>query len=180
MFASYSSILSNRHSIDRRTVLTSPWYQRNWGHLFKFANDLNKKSDFANTQRGHMIATSVGGSATGRGGNFLIVDDLINPDQANSDVERENGIRWFDESFCTRLDDQRTGRIIVIEQRTHMADLTGHWLMQGGWNHISLPAEFQQKTTITFPRFHRILVREEGDLLWPTRLGRAVLETAKL
>jgi predicted phage terminase large subunit-like protein len=180
MFASYSSILSNRHSIDRRTVLTSPWYQRNWGHLFKFAYDLNKKGDFANTKRGHMIATSVGGSATGRGGNFLLVDDLINPDQANSDVERENGIRWFDESFCPRLDDQRTGRIIAIEQRTHMAVLTGHLLAQGGWTHISLPAEAQHKTIIVFPRSRKTLVREEGDLLWPARLGRAELENAKL
>src|SRR5262249_24426064 len=111
---------------------------------------------------------------------FLLADDLINPDQANSDVERENGIRWFDESFCTRLDHQRTGRIIAIEQRTHTADLTGHLLAQGGWTHISLPAEAQRKTIITFPLSGKSLVRDEGELLWPARLGRAELDKAKL
>jgi hypothetical protein len=92
---------------------------------------LNQKNGFANTQRGEMIATSVGASATGRGGNFLLADDLIHPQQANSDLEREHAIRWLDETYSTRLDDKRTGRMIVIEQRTHLADLTGHLLEQG-------------------------------------------------
>ena len=180
MFTSYSAALSSKHSIDRRAVLQSAWYQRNWGHLFKLADDLNQKGEFANTRRGHMIATSVGASATGRGGNFLLADDLINPQQADSELERETAIRWFDETFSTRLDDKRTGRMIVIEQRTHMADLTGHLLEQEAWEHVSLPAIADRKTTIVFPRSRRTVVREESDLLWPKREGHAELEAAKL
>lgn len=180
MFASYSSTLSNKHSLDRRAVIRSRWYQRNWGHLVRLADDLNQKNEFANTQRGHMIATSVGASATGRGGNFLLADDLINPQQANSELEREGAIRWFDETFSTRLDDKRRGRIIVIEQRTHLADLTGHLREQGGWTHISLPVIAERKTTIIFPRSRKSIVREEGDVLWPAREGRAELEAAKV
>ncbi len=89
MFASYSAALSTKHSVDRRALIQSPWYQSHWSGVVKLAGDSNSKTEFANTQRGHMIATSVGASATGRGGNFLLVDDLINPQQANSDVERE-------------------------------------------------------------------------------------------
>ena len=89
MFASYSAALSTKHSVDRRALIVSPWYQARWGGMVRLADDLNQKTEFANTQRGHMIATSVGASATGRGGNFLLADDLINPQQANSDVERE-------------------------------------------------------------------------------------------
>jgi predicted phage terminase large subunit-like protein len=180
MFASYSSTLSTKHSIDRRAVLRSRWYQRNWGDIVKFADDLNQKNGFANTQRGEMIATSVGASATGRGGNFLLADDLINPQQANSDLEREHGIRWFDETYSTRLDDKRQGRMIVIEQRTHLADLTGHLLEQGGWTHVSLQAIAERKTTIIFPRSHKTLVREENDELWPAREGHAELGAAKV
>lgn len=179
MFASYSSTLSTKHSVDRRAVLRSRWYQRNWGDKFKFADDLNQKNEFANTSRGHMIATSVGASATGRGGNFLLADDLINPQQANSDLEREGGIRWFDETYSTRLDDKRLGRMIVIEQRTHLADLTGHLLEQEGWTHVSLPAIAERKTTIVFPRSRKTHVRKENDVLSPAREGRAELEAAR-
>jgi predicted phage terminase large subunit-like protein len=180
MFASYSSTLSGKHSIDRRALIKSSWYQRRWGATVKLADDLNLKAEFANTQRGHMIATSVGASATGRGGDFLMADDLINPDQANSDLEREANIRWFDETYSTRLDDKRFGRMLVIEQRTHQADLTGHLLAQGGWVHVSLPAIAERKTVVVFPRSGKQIVREQDELLWPAREGRVELDAAKV
>jgi predicted phage terminase large subunit-like protein len=180
MFASYSAVLSTKHSMDRRTLIKSRWYQSRWGATVRLADDLNQKTEFANTQRGHMIATSVGASATGRGGNFLLADDLINPEQASSDLERKVAIRWFDETYSTRLDDKRSGRMLVIEQRTHQADLTGHLLAEGGWTLLSLPAIAELKTTIVFPRSGRELIREEGDLLWPAREGRAELDAAKI
>ena len=72
------------------------------------------------------------------------------------------------------------GRMIVIEQRTHLADLTGHLVEQGDWTHVSLPAIAEHKTTIIFPRSRRTLVREESDVLWPEREGRAELEAARV
>jgi len=180
LFASYSAALATKHSVDRRTLIRSQWYQSRWGMTVKLADDSNQKTEFSNTARGHQIATSVGASATGRGGNFLLVDDLINPEQANSDTERNGAIRWFDETFSTRLDDKRGGRIVVIEQRTNAADLTGHLLDQGGFTHVSLPAAAEGRTVVIFPRSHREVVREEGDPLWPAREGRPELEAAKL
>lgn len=174
-----SATLSTNHSVDRRALIKSPWYQGRWKGIVKLATDLNLKTEFSNTARGHQIATSVGGSATGRGGNFLLADDLINPQQTNSDVERENAIRWFDETFSTRLDDKRLGRIVVIEQRTHTQDLSGHLLAQHGWHHVALPAIAERRTAIAFPRSGREMVREEGDILWPQREGKAELEAAK-
>ena len=140
-----------------------------------------QKTEFGNTQRGHMIATSVGASATGRGGNFLLADDLINP-AAGQFRRRARRARSGGsmKPFRTRLDDKRAGRHIVIEQRTHAADLTGHLLAQGGWTHVSLPAIAERRTVIIFPRSRREIVREEGDLLWPAREGRAELEAAKV
>jgi len=179
MFASYSATLATKHSVDRRALIQSPWYQRRWGGIVKLADDSNLKTEFSNTARGHMIATSVGASATGRGGNFLICDDLINPDQANSDALRTSSIRWFDETFSTRLDDKKSGRIIVIEQRTHVQDLTGHLLVEPGWHHSALPAIAEKRTVIILPRSRREVVREEGDILWPRREGAAELEAAK-
>jgi predicted phage terminase large subunit-like protein len=180
MFASYSAALSTQHSVSRRTLIQSPWYSGFWGNIVKLADDSNLKTEFANTQRGHMIATSVGGSATGRGGRMLIVDDLMNPSQANSDLERKAALRWFDEVFSTRLDDKRHGAMIVIEQRTHEADLTGHLLKQGDWKHVSLAAIATRKTILVFPRSRKEVVREEGAILWPAREGRAELDAVKI
>jgi phage terminase large subunit-like protein len=87
--------------------------------------------------------------------------------------------KWFDETFSTRLDDKRGGRMLVIEQRTHQSDLTGHLLEQGGWTHLTVPAIAPTRTTFLFPRSNKQVVREEGDLLWPAREGRAELDRIK-
>jgi hypothetical protein len=143
------------------------------------ALDQNLKSEFANTASGRMIATSVDGSVTGRGGSYVVCDDLINPAMAESDLEREGAIRWFDETLGSRLDDKKTGRVVVIEQRTHQADLSGHLLAQGGWEHLCLPAEFERRTTILMPRSAREVVKQEGELLWPERESHAELGAAR-
>jgi predicted phage terminase large subunit-like protein len=176
--ASYSASLSVKHSVDRRAVIVSPWYRRRWN--IELAGDQNQKTEFMNAARGNMIATSLSGTATGKGGDFIIADDLQNPEMVESDVERENVIRFFDETLSTRLDDPRSGRIIVIQQRTHQADLTGHLLEQRGWTHLCLPAEFDRETLISLPRSGHEIVKGEGDLLWPERLGRKQLDAAKV
>src|SRR5208337_1963464 len=154
-----------------RVLIRSQWYQSRWGSIVKLADDANLKTEFTNTARGHTIATSVGASATGRGGNYLVCDDLMNPAQASSNAERSSAIRWFDEVFSTRLDDKRLGRQIIIEQRTHTQDLTGHLLAESGWYHIALPAVAERRTVVVFPRSGREVVREENDILWPEREG---------
>jgi predicted phage terminase large subunit-like protein len=179
MAASYSGALSTDHSVARRTVLTSQWFRSNWPNL-RLADDANLKTAFSNTARGMMIATSVGASPTGRGGDLIIADDLLSPHQANSDLERATAARWFNETLFNRLDDKKQGRILVIEQRTHANDLTGSLLEQGGFTHLALGAVAARKTTITFPRSGRIVIREEGDLLWPEREGEAQLAEARL
>ena len=170
MSTSYAAALSTKHSVDRRTLIESPWFQRRWGHKVRLAKGSNLKDEFSNTARGHMIATSVGAAATGKGGNLLIVDDLLNPAEAESDAERAFGIRWYRESYSTRLNNKKTGAIIIVEQRTHTADLTGHLLEGGGkrWKHVVLPAIAEKRQVITFPSGRRV-VREVGDILWPER-----------
>jgi predicted phage terminase large subunit-like protein len=177
LFASYAASLANKFSIDRRSILASPWYQERWP--VQFAGDQNQKSEFMNTARGHMIATSVGGSITGKGGDFIVVDDLQNPEMAESAAARETVNRFFDETLASRLDDKRRGRIVVIQQRTHQADLTGHLLERGGWIQLSLPALFERRMTISLPVTRREVVKVAGDLLWPEREGVAELEAAK-
>lgn len=180
IFASYSQSLSTKHSIDRRTIIQSDWYRYNWGDKFHLTSDQNVKTEYQNDKRGVMVATSVGGTATGKGGDFIIVDDPHNPREAQSDVQREAAITFFDQTLSTRLDNKKAGAIVVVMQRLHERDLSGHILDRGGYEHLCLPAEAEKKTVIHFPVSLKELVREEEDLLWPEREGPEEIAAQKV
>jgi predicted phage terminase large subunit-like protein len=170
VFVSYSDQLSSKHSLDRRTLITSGWYRQNWGDRVQLSADQNAKHEFQNHRRGVMVATSIGGSITGKGGNRIVVDDPHNPLQAESDAQRETAIRYFTQTLSTRLDDKRHGAMVVVMQRLHEQDLTAT-CVDLGFELLSLPAESECRTEIVFPRSGRRHVRETGDLLWPEREG---------
>lgn len=174
--SSYSDKLALKHSVDCRLVVQSPWYRRAFPgvHLVK---DQNEKSKFVTTARGHRIATSTGGTATGEGGDYLIVDDPHNPRQAESQTERETALEWFDQTFYSRLNDKKNGVIVVVMQRLHEKDLSGHLLAQGGWEHLKIPAIAESKTTIDFGGISK--TRTPGDILHPEREGKHEIAKTK-
>ncbi len=141
----------------------------------QLASDQNVKGEFQNTKRGVMIATSIGGSITGKGGDRIIVDDLHNPQQVESDAQRETALSYFRETLSTRLDNKKKGVMVAVMQRLHERDLAAFCLELGD-THVCLPAEAETRTEIVFPRSGRRYVREPGDLLWPAREGRAELD----
>ena len=65
--ASYSLDLSSEHSVVRRSLLQSAWYQRLFGDRFQLAGDRNQVAQYANNRRGQMVASSVGATVMGRG-----------------------------------------------------------------------------------------------------------------
>jgi predicted phage terminase large subunit-like protein len=180
MFASYSQALSTEHSLKRRDIIESDWYQRNWADRFRLVTDQNVKTEFKNDKQGVMFATSTTGSATGKGGNRLVVDDPHDPTQAESDQVRDNQVRTFRTKLSTRLNDKKRGAIVVVMQRLNQKDLSGYLKERGGYTHLCLPAESEGRTTITFPMTGRVIEREDGDLLWPAREGPKEIAEAKL
>ena len=189
LFASYSGSLATKHSVDRRTLLRSRWFRERWGHLFELADDQNQKTEFANTKRGHMVATTLGGTSTGKGGNKLVVDDPINPEQAQSEVERATANRQFDQTLMTRLDQPMTDAIVLIMQRLHEDDTTGHVLSKrsaadainlSDWTVLKLPSEITAREVVYFPISRKTHVRERGELLNPSRFPQSVLDQAKI
>ncbi|MES2223106.1 MAG: phage terminase large subunit [Acidobacteriota bacterium] len=67
---------------------------------------------------------SVGGVLTGRGADFIIIDDPLKPEEALSDAQRKSTNDWYDHTLISQLNDKRTGRIILIMQRLHEAILS--------------------------------------------------------
>ena len=177
---SYSDSLSRKHNIIARDIITSPWYQERWGGAFTLKSDVNRQAEFKNNHQGFMISTSVGGALTGEGGDVIIIDDPQNPLMANSETEREASINFFKNTLQTRLNNPKTGVFIVIMQRLHENDLTGHILSEElGYEHLCLPAIAEARTVVTFPISGKELIREPGDVLNEGRFDRDILDGLK-
>jgi predicted phage terminase large subunit-like protein len=180
MFSSFSMSLSTRDSLKCRRIIESLWYRERWGNVFRLTGDQNVKTRFENDKTGYRLATSVGGSVIGEGGDILVADDPNDLDKIHSDPEREGTNRWLDEVWSTRFNDPATGRQVVIQQRGHERDASGHLLSQGvKWEHICIPMEFdgKRRSTIFGPYDPR---HESGELLWAKRFNQATLKDWKI
>ena len=174
--ASYGQDLASKHSLDCRTVMTSEWYRR----LFstRLAPQKQSVQEFITTQNGFRLATSVGGVLTGRGADFIILDDPLKPDEALSETQRKGVNEWYDHTLYSRLNDKQTGCILIIMQRLHEDDLVGHVLEQEPWEHVRLPAIAEEDETHVIESRHktRTVQRIAGEALHPEREPAAVLE----
>lgn len=145
--SSHSKALSIDHCVKGRRVIESAWYRRNWGHVFELAGDQNVKSHFENNKGGVRMAFSVGASPVGHGADVIVADDLLNPDEAESEVERTNANNHYDNALFSRLNDQEIGIRINVQQRLHVDDPTGHILKKAPdmYRKICLPVEFDEE-----------------------------------
>lgn len=181
MFLSYAQDLSIRDSLKCRRIITDSWYQARWGHIFQLTGDQNAKSRFDNDKTGFRLSSSVGGGATGEGGQFIVVDDPLKADDAKSDVALEAVNNWWGGTMSTRSNDPKKVRRVIIMQRLHDRDLTGYIRERmrdadyPQYEVLCLPMEYepnrcQLTTGWTDPR------TEPGELLWPERFDEAVVK----
>jgi predicted phage terminase large subunit-like protein len=173
--ASYSEDLASKFSRDCRALMESPFYKR------IFRTRLNPKKstegEFETTKRGSRLATSVGGTLTGRGGDIIIIDDPTKANDANSQVALETANEWFRNTALSRLNSQSKSLVIVTQQRLHTNDLSGTLLDQG-WPSLIIPAvaiEAENYAVAEGEVYHR----PSGELLQPERDSPEVIEEIK-
>jgi len=176
MCVSYAQDLSDKHARDCRTVMMSNWYQERFAT--RLSPDRNAVDEFLTTEQGYRLSRSITGVLTGRGADYIIIDDPLKPDEALSEVQRKAVNEAFSHTLYSRLNDKATGCIIVIMQRLHEDDLVGHLIQQGGWEVLSFPAIAEQDETITIETIHgrRIVERKIGDVLHPERESAVELD----
>jgi predicted phage terminase large subunit-like protein len=176
LYASFREDLSRRDSVNSRRVIESKWYQDRWGNRFSLADDQNTKSRYNNDKGGYRLITSVESKgATGDGANIIVLDDINSAKEVESEAVIASTLEWFDGTLGTRLNNQKLGAVIEIQQRLGENDLTGHILSKshGEWTHLCLPMEYEPEriystsTSIGWkdPR------TTPGELLWPERFG---------
>lgn len=181
---SYAHELALRDAVKCRRLVESEWYQQRWGALSTLpkeqqtilVSDQNQKRRYETTNNGSRVSSSVGGAVTGEGGDFLICDDPHNVKEAESDTVRENTLRWWKESVSTRMNDVKTGRKLIIQQRVHERDLAGYCLEEAGYYPLVLPAEYEPDHPFLYTGDIR---KELNEILWEEKFDRTSLNILK-
>lgn len=184
LFASYREPLALRDSVKMRRLITSSWYRGRWGGMYQLQGDQNQKGRFENDRSGYRLAISVG-TGTGEGGDRLVLDDPMSADQAESDAERDAANEWCDATFSTRANNPATAARVIVQQRLHEVDTTGHLLKkmaQGGrqFDHLVLPAEYEPRAQVCVADLMHDPRSTEGEPLSPARFDTAALEELKI
>ena len=196
-YASYAEKLSLEHSVKCRRLIGSRWYQDRWGGRFTIIRDT--QGHFENDKGGYRMCSSVDARATGYGADVLVADDPHLVKEAESEDVREGTVRWWSETMPSRLNNRKTGAMIVVMQRVHEGDLSGDILIKDGlarkaghlasYVHFCVPMSYVPCQHVNAWVGDRIVTfigddvddidqddifwedrrSEEGELLWPDR-----------
>ena len=174
--ASYAQDLATKFHDEFRRVIESDWFHA----LFPEAALAPLKDtgqELILPKNGSRLATSVGGTLTGRGADILIIDDPLKAQDAYSDVRRGGVNDWLRATAMSRLDDKRNGAVIIIMQRLHVDDPVGHLLERSpdDWDVLDLPAIAPADIEIA-TGWKTSYLFAEGALLHPAREPAEVLD----
>jgi predicted phage terminase large subunit-like protein len=165
--ASYGEDLAKEFSDQTRRLMNSESYARAFTKV-----QLEKSTDMhlRTLQGGERYATTIGGAITGKGADFIIVDDPMKYQDIGSEARRDDATNWLF-NLPTRLNNPNTGGILVIAQRLHEDDVIGRILDKGGWKPVILPliAMQDEQHQIGPNRFH---YRKAGEVLHPARIDK--------
>lgn len=176
---SYAKSLATRDTVKTRDIITSDWYRETFDVEWQMATDQNLKTNYKNTATGERLCASTGSAVVGFRGDCITVDDPLNTLDAYSQLKRTKANEWLGKAMSTRLNHAETDPIIIVMQRLHEDDPTGHFLESGLWTHLCLPSEYDPdrhcKTDIGWedPR------TKKGELLFPQKFPQTVLDEAK-
>jgi hypothetical protein len=151
--AAYGMELAEKFNADTLKLIKSPWYRRIFPHTH-INPKKQSKTEFETTAGGYRLATSVGGTMTGRGADLIIVDDPLKAGEGHSPTARRSSIEWFNSTVHTRFNQPKKGKIIVVAQRLHAEDLPGHLIEVGGWHQLIECAARDAAVVVALAQFH--------------------------
>lgn len=173
---SYGTALADSHSSAFRSLVEAGWYKRAFPgmHIERSLED-----QVITTARGYRRSTTVMGALTGLGGDIFILDDPQKAVDALSETKRNSLNEWFSNTLLSRLDNKRTGAIVLVTQRVHMNDLCGFLTdSSDDWTVLSLSAiaDDEERIRIGDDDFYH---RAAGEVLHAAREPLEALEQLK-
>ena len=158
-----------------RRVLQSEWYRRLFPHV-RLAK--TSESEIETDCGGGRYATTVGGPLTGKGGDFIIIDDPVKPIAVDSPTAQDHVNEWYRNTLLSRLEDKARSVLILVMQRLHVNDLTGFIQNDPGFHKLSLPAIAVADEVVPL-RHGKTYLREAGEPLHPEREDLETLRQIK-
>lgn len=187
----HARFLTVSNAIDLATILAtkskriidSEWYSLPWTchckgsckcSKFNLSSEQNTKSNYENTKLGARVALGIGSKVTGKGGDFLLIDDPHEASEAMSlsPANRQSVIDSYNQGLTTRLNDPKESSIVLIMQRLHPEDLIGEIIASdedGTWDYLIFPNRFEEDNVCTTSLGVQDPRTEENQLLWPER-----------
>lgn len=179
----YDKDLATRDAVRSRRIMQTNLYramaasctpdgQEPWG----FTTDQNVKERYENTLTGHRITTSPGSKATGEGGDIVFIDDPNDVQKSESATERNTVNGWITGTMMSRINPtSKVKAFVIIQQRTHEDDASGHLLARKGWDHVCITQEYEpDHPTPSRTKLHLVDPREtKGQLLQPEVMNDA-------
>lgn len=173
--ASYNADLAQTFSGQARRLLEAPWHRAVFPDLALDPRKASAEELRIRHHGGRRLATSVGGTFTGKGADLIIIDDPMKADDAFSETRRDDVYGWITSTVISRFNDPKTGALIVVAQRLHVDDLPGRLIAAGGWEVLELPAIATVPAKVPLgPR--AFWNREQRELLHPERIDLATLD----
>ncbi len=174
----YNGEMAAKLANDFRLVVQSDWYRRVFPGTV-ISDRKNTEVETVFTAGGFRLGTSIGGVLTGRGGDTIICDDPIKAQDAQSDARRETINQVLQNTILSRLDDKRTGSVVVVMQRLHENDFVGSLPSGNIWKILKLPAIAIEDETIPIGG-NRFYHRKAGEPLHAEREPLWLLEKIRL
>ena len=142
-------------------ILQAPWFKQVFETRIKKGHA--EVTDFGTTSGGGVFVTSFHGRFTGRRADVILVDDPH--DIADGHEQIESTIETFSTVLMSRLNDRKTGRVLVVAHRVHERDLSAQLMQKRKWEHVVLPliATKDQTYETAFGNWPR----RKGELLRP-------------
>jgi len=170
----YGEELSKQHMMMYRQIMEADWY-RSLFPATVIGEWKNSDTELWTTANGYRLCASAGGPITGRGGNYIIIDDPHKADDANYPNELIKRCNWYSSTIPSRLDDKQSGIILVVMQRLDVNDLSGYLADKGGFEILSLPARNAEDQHIALSD-NKNHFWKAGELLQPEREDQKVLD----
>ncbi len=165
IMASYSSDLAVDFGRKARNLVNTREYKNVFN--ISLAQDSKSAGRWNTDAGGYYMATGIGGGATGKGADVLIIDDPHkNRKDADSPVRRKEVVEWYRSTAKTRLSPE--GATILILTRWHDADLAGS-IIDDTWDIVEFKAIAEQDDQW----------RKKGEALWSKKFNIAWLEAQK-
>ncbi len=167
-----------RDSMYSRDLIASSWYQSTFAPSWQVRIDSDAKGLYSNTVGGFRAAMGFDARIVGERGDLIIVDDPHDPEEAESDAQRDHVHDRWESSIGNRVNDLGSSIRIGIAHRAHEDDWSSRRIAEG-YAHLDLPMEFETDRACTTPLGNPDPRTVEGECLHPERFPPEVVAAEK-